>query len=269
MHTHYSDGDLSPSDVVQLAHRAGLSLVAITDHDHTGGIEEARKAGVQVGVEVVSGVELSTTLDGREIHILGLLFDHTHRGLTEYLEYLRSERLKRAERIVERLNRLQVPLTMEEVLAQAGTAAVGRPHIATVLVNRGFVGSYQQAFARYLRNGGPAWEGKHGITPLETARLISSAGGVSFVAHPGDTLDEPILDRLITEGVDGIEVVHPSHSPERVTRFKTLAQTRRLPRCGGSDFHGGGRNDSGAVGKYFVSLHDVETIRSYRSNSRG
>jgi 3',5'-nucleoside bisphosphate phosphatase len=267
MHTLYSDGALSPTEVVRLAHRAGLSTIAITDHDHTGAIEEARLAGTPLGIDVVSGVELSVAIDGREVHVLGMFFDHTHRPLLEYMEFLRAARRTRAERIVGRLNSLRVPLTLEAVLEQADGGAVGRPHVAAAMVAGGFAGSIQEAFGRFLRDGGPAWEQKVDVSPRDAAERVAEAGGVSFVAHPGETFDTRTLSALLDQGIDGVEAVHPSHSQERTAALRALAAERRVPLCGGSDFHGGKKNDGALVGRYTVSAEELETIRSYRHTS--
>jgi hypothetical protein len=267
MHTLCSDGALSPPEVVRLAHRAGLSTIAITDHDHIGAIDEARAAGTPLGIEVVPGVELSAVFDGQEVHVLGYFFDHTHGPFLEYLAYLRRERTARAERIVGRLNALQIPLTLDDVLRQAGSAAVGRPHVAAALVEAGYTGSYQEAFGKYLRDGGPAWEQKVEISPREVADRVAASGGVSFIAHPGEMFDNATLTALLAAGIDGVEAVHPSHSRERTASLRTLAASRRVPICGGSDFHGGKRNDASAIGKYTLPAADVDTIRTYRHTS--
>jgi predicted metal-dependent phosphoesterase TrpH len=267
MHTLWSDGALSPTEVVRLAHRAGLSTIAITDHDHTGAIEEARLVGSPLGIDVVSGVELSVVFYGREVHVLGLFFDHTHGPLLEYMVFLRAARRTRAERIVGRLNALQIPLTLEAVLEQADGGAVGRPHVAAAMVAGGFAGSIQEAFGRFLRDGGPAWEQKVDVSPRDAAERIAEAGGVTFVAHPGEWFDTETVSALLDQGIDGVEAVHPSHSQERTAVLRALAAARHIPVCGGSDFHGGKRNDGSIVGRYTVSAEELETIRRHRHTS--
>ena len=263
LHTTYSDGALSTREVVERARRAGLTTISITDHDHTGAIEEASDVGKQLGVKVVSGVELSASVDGKDIHILGYFFDPTNHQLLEHLSYFRAERLKRAERIVEKLHALNLPLPFKVVLDQAGPGAVGRPHIANALLEQGLTGTYHEAFLKYLGDGKPAYEPKSLVSPREAIALIASAGGLSFIAHPGNLIEEKLLLGLINEGVDGIEVIHPSHSPERVAHYSGIVSEYYLLASGGSDFHGGKKNDSEALGKFHIPEKRVEMMRRH------
>lgn len=261
MHSTYSDGTLTPPELLRRAKESGLSMISITDHDHVGALDEATGVAQELGIEVISGVELSATVGEQDIHILGYFFDHRNRDLLEHLAFFRNERLKRAERIVKRLNGLHVPLTLESVLEQAGSASVGRPHIANALVEEGLTDTYNEAFTRYLAYGKPAYEKKYQVSPQAAIELISSAGGVSFIAHPGNNIDDKVLLDLINAGVDGIEVIHPSHSPERVAHFQGIVSEYFLLASGGSDFHGGRRNDQDALGKYSIPGTLVEIIR--------
>jgi 3',5'-nucleoside bisphosphate phosphatase len=261
LHTVYSDGALPTLTVLQEARLAGLATISITDHDHTGAIDEATAIGARLGIEVIPGVELSTNVDSLEVHLLGYFFDHRNKNLQEYLALFRAERLKRAERIVEKLNGLNLPLTLEAVLRRAGSGSVGRPHIASALVEEGLTGSYHEAFLKYIGFGRPAYEKKYQITPREAIALISEAGGLSFIAHPGNAIDETVLLGLIKEGVDGIEVVHPSHSMERTAHYRGIVSEYYLLASGGSDFHGGKKSDRDALGRYYISLEDVDIMR--------
>jgi len=261
MHSTYSDGTLTPPNLFQRAKEAGLSVISITDHDHVGAIDEATAIARDWGIEVIPGVELSATVGEQDIHILWYFFDHRNRDLLDHLAFFRSERLKRAERIVEKLNGLHVPLTIESVLDQAGSASVGRPHIANALVEEGLTETYNEAFMRYLAYGKPAYEKKYRVSPQAAIELLSSAGGVSFIAHPGNNIDDKVLLELINAGVDGIEVIHPSHSPERVAHFQGIASEYFLLVSGGSDFHGGKRNDQDALGRFFIPTSQVDMIR--------
>lgn len=261
MHSTHSDGALTVEQLVRRAADAGLSIISLTDHDNASGVEEAIAVGREVGVEVISGMELSASLGDQDIHILGYFFDHTNAQLQDYLSIFRAERVKRAERIVGKLNNLNVPLTMDAVLDQAGTGSVGRPHIANALFEEGLTGTYHEAFFKYIGFGKPAFEKKYQISPQDAIRLISSAGGLSFIAHPGNFIDEKTLLALIKEGVDGIEVLHPSHSPERVAYYNGIVSEYFLLASGGSDFHGGKRNDHEALGRYHVSEKHIDMMR--------
>ncbi len=261
LHTVYSDGALPPRDLLDQARRAGLTTISITDHDNTGALQEALDHGMQLGIEVIPGVELSTTIEGQDIHLLGYFFDPENRTLQEYLTLFRTERYRRAERIVARLQELHVPLSFSAVLARAGHGSIGRPHIAAALVEEGLLESYQEAFARYLGFGRPAYERKYQIAPREAIKLVAEAGGLSFIAHPGTAIDERVLLWLIKEGVDGIEVVHPSHSEERTAYYRGIAEEYFLLVSGGSDFHGGRKNDDDVLGRFTISRESVEAMR--------
>ncbi len=262
MHTIHSDGTLTTRELMDRAHTVGLTTISITDHDNTGAISEALALSHEFGIEVIPGMELSASYGTYDIHILGYFFDHTNAALQEYLQLYRDERLKRAERIVEKLNDLNVPLSLDAVLDQAGNGSVGRPHIANALLEEGLTETYQEAFFKYLGFGKPAYEQKFRVSPREATELIASAGGLSFLAHPGNALDEKVLMEVIKQGVDGIEVVHPSHSPERMAFYRGIAQEYLLLTSGGSDFHGGRRNDADIFGKYVISEEEVELMRS-------
>jgi predicted metal-dependent phosphoesterase TrpH len=261
LHTLFSDGALAPRTLVERARRAGLTVIALTDHDHTGGLAEARAASADGGPEIVPGIEFSTSIEGREVHILGYFIDPGHPPLASYLAFVRDERRKRAERIVGKLHALKMPVSLDDVFRRAGEGAVGRPHVAAALVDGGFVSSVNEAFARFLANGRPAYEEKYRSAPQEVFRLVAGAGGLSFVAHPGEAIDGPLLHKLITEGVDGIEVVHPSHTPERTAHYRGIAAEYCLLASGGSDFHGGKRNDDDALGRFTIPDEFVQAMK--------
>jgi len=210
---------------------------------------------------VISGVELSANFEDKEVHILGYFVDYKSQRLLDYLTFFRHERIKRAERIVAKLNSLQVPLRIESVMEHAGTGSVGRPHIAAAMVDEGHTKSYQESFDRYIGNGGPAYERKFQFSPAEAVQLIASSGGLSFLAHPGRYTTDGMLQHLIKAGIDGIEVIHPSHSPEHVAHYRGVASEYYLLESGGSDFHGGKKNDDGSFGSFFVDESKVDTMK--------
>jgi 3',5'-nucleoside bisphosphate phosphatase len=262
LHTTYSDGALSPLELVQRAQTFNLSVISITDHDNVGALDEAIEAGKQLGVEVIPGLELSVTLNEKDIHLLAYFFDYTNQHLLDYLTFFRYERLKRAERIVQKLNEINIPLKLDAVLDQAGIGSVGRPHIASALLEEGLTGTYHEAFMKYIGVGAPAYEKKYQLTPVEATKLISQSGGLSFLAHPGKYTTEVELSTLIQSGVDGIEVVHPSHNEARQEFYRGVVHQYFLLECGGSDFHGGKKNDDETLGTYTVSLEIVEEMRN-------
>ena len=261
MHTTYSDGSHSPYELIKKAKSAGLDVISITDHDSVSGLDEAIAISKEFEIEIVPGMELSATLNGSEFHILGYFMDYHDKVLVEYLAGFRQERLRRAERIVNKLNKMNIPLRMESVLASATGDSVGRPHIANALVNEGHAQSYHQAFNKYIGDGRPAFERKAEFSPEQTVRLISQSGGLSFLAHPGHSLSDELLFRLIKAGLDGIEVVHPSHSPEHVRYYRGIVNEYCLLESGGSDFHGGQKGDDHVLGNVGIPVSTVDIMR--------
>ncbi len=260
-HTTHSDGSLSPLELVRKAKDLGVSVLGITDHDTVGALDEAIEAGKTIGVEVIPGMELSASSPEGEIHILGYFMDYHDPMLTEALTIFRQKRLERIERIVGKLNRMKIPLTVESVLAEASGDSVGRPHIANALVNNGHAASYHQAFNKYIGEGRPAFEKKDEFSPEETIRLIADSGGLSFLAHPGRSVDENLLHRLIKSGLDGIEVHHPSHSPERIEFYRGIVSEYFLLESGGSDYHGGMKKDDHMLGRIGIPPASVDIMR--------
>ena len=262
LHTTYSDGSLSPSDLVAKAKNVGLSIISVTDHDSVSAIGEAIQVGRESGVEVIPGMELSASYQNMEVHILGYFMDYTNSTLQEALAIFRENRLKRIARIVDKLNRMNIPLTVESVLANATGDSVGRPHVANALVNEGHVNSYHQAFSKYLADGRPAYEKKAEFSLEDTVQLISQAGGLSFLAHPGRVVEDTLIFRLIKIGLDGIEVTHPSHSPDLVKYYRGIVNEYFLLESGGSDFHGGMKGDDHLLGSVSISVEQVDAMRS-------
>ena len=237
MHSTASDGSRSPSDVVRAAKRAELVAIALTDHDTVAGLAEARAAGAELGVRIVNGVELSAVEGDSETHLLGLHLSDTsvlERGLTE----LREMRGRRAARIVELLQAQGVQVTFDDVLMQAGVGAIGRPHVARALVADGWAVDVRDAFDRYLAAGRPAYVAKDQLGMRDAIAMVHAAGGLAVLAHPGASATRERLEALVALGMDGVEVKHPSHSPQDTARIRTLAEQLGLLPSGGSDWHG-------------------------------
>ncbi len=260
-HTTHSDGHYSPPELLRRAKEAGISILGITDHDSVSALDEASEFGRTLGIEIIPGMELSASSPSGEIHVLGYFMDHHSPLLTDALAIFRQKRLNRVERIVGKLNRMKIPLTVESVLAEATGEAVGRPHIANALVNSGHATNYHQAFSKFIGEGRPAFEKKEEFSPEDTIRLISDTGGLSFLAHPGRSVDENLLHHLIKSGLDGIEVYHPSHSPELVSYYRGIVNEYFLLESGGSDFHGGMKNDEEMLGRIGVPAPSVDIMR--------
>jgi predicted metal-dependent phosphoesterase TrpH len=237
MHSTASDGLLSPANVVAAARTAGLAAIALTDHDTVEGIAEARTAAEQLGIRVVCGVELSAHEGDREFHVLGL---HLARlsGIEDRLASLRATRRARAAQIVDKLRTLGIPIDLDAVWREAGTGAVGRPHIARVLIANQWARDHRDAFDRLIGSGRPAYVPKQRLPLADAVTMLHDAGGIAVVAHPGHDGTRARLEAFKRIGFDGVEVRHPSHTAEDMARLGTLADFLGLVPSGGSDWHG-------------------------------
>jgi predicted metal-dependent phosphoesterase TrpH len=233
----------SPAENVHMAESAGLEAIAITDHDTVAGIEEAMAEGKTCGIKVVPGVEISTVAYSQDIHILGYYIDYRDKDLLERLREQRELRGSRNSLILGKLAQLNMPLTMEEILAyseekKGEDETVGRPHIAAAMVAKGYAGSISEAFDRYLAKGAAAYVNVPRLSPKEAIRWIHEAGGTAVLAHPG-LYDAPeLLAELVSAGLDGIEAFHSDHTAEQEQAFVKEAERFGLIITAGSDFHG-------------------------------
>lgn len=245
LHTHStaSDGTDTPAELVRHAAAAGLDVVALTDHDTVGGYAEAR-AALPVGLTLVTGAELSCRIDGVSLHLLAYLFDPEEPELARERELVRDDRVPRAHGMVAKLRDLGVPITWEQVARIAGDGAVGRPHLATALVELGVVPSVSDAFtSEWLANDGRAYVDKHELDPFDAIRLVKAAGGVTVFAHPlavkrGSCVPESVIAELAASGLDGIEADHMDHDAPTRARLHGMAADLGLLATGSSDYHG-------------------------------
>ena len=246
-HTHFSDGSLSPAALVSLAMERSITALAITDHDSVDGVAPALAAadalraahveGAPAPPEIVAGIEISSALDGNDVHVLGYFVDWRSTTLASRLARFRDERRARAHAILDRLATLGVPVAEEEVFASAGPGVVGRPHIANALLKAGHVPSIDVAFQRYLGTRGSAFVPRPAFHSAEAVRVIRDVGGAAVVAHPA-SLPTHLIEQLAEAGLAGIEVWHPQHGMATQRRWRELARTLGLVASGGSDFHG-------------------------------
>ncbi|HMS64001.1 MAG TPA: PHP domain-containing protein [Ignavibacteria bacterium] len=261
-HTKYSDGNFSPHQLIDLAVKCGLSVISITDHDNVNGLTEARDYGKKKGIQVIPGVEISADLNGQEIHILGYFVDHENTKFREFLASLRQNRIVRNEKIVKKLNDLGSTIQFESIMGKVGSdTSIGRPHIAMELNDEGFVKNYYEAFIKYIGDGKPAFIKKPNPSSADVIKVINEVGGLSFIAHPGKTVRNEILIELINNGLDGIEVIHPSHSRDDIKYFSSVAAEHFLLTSGGSDFHGGIKNDQKNFGNFYVSMNEIINMK--------
>ena len=251
LHTHSraSDGTQTPAELVQASARAGLDVVALTDHDTADGWDEAARTASQTGVALVRGIEISTRYRGHGVHLLAYLPDPAYPPLVEHLDKVLAGRSSRVRAILERLQRLGVQVDAEDVRRAAhGTAATGRPHVADALVARGEVSDRGEAFRRYLNPGRPAYVDRYAAPLVEMLRVVDEAGGVTVLAHPWgrhgrEFPDEAAFDELAGLGLAGIEVDHQDHDPRSRERLRAIARNLSLVVTGSSDHHGLGKVD--------------------------
>ena len=251
LHSTASDGVRSPTWVVETAAANGVRILALTDHDTTEGLAEARAAAEHAGVQLVSGIELSVDLDGVDAHLLGFGFDVAHAPLQAYLSEQREGRVGRMRRIVRTLASHGLAIEAERVLEIAGEASVGRPHVARALVEAGHVASVAEAFDQWLGDGKPGHIARDRLTPAEAIALVHEAAGVAFAAHPiflGEPYEDPVR-ALAALGLDGLEAHYKHYDADTVEAHCALATELGLATSGGSDYHGLGNPDDREIGE--------------------
>jgi len=239
-HTLHSDGQRSPRELLAEAAGRGLTVLALTDHDTVSGIADATEAAGERGIRLVPGIELSCELHGREVHVLGHFLDPLSQGLVRLAEQMLKERWQRMERMVERARGAGLGgVTLERVIAASGGENLGRPHLARVLVERGYCRSVKDAFDRYLGNGGALFVDRLRLSVEQAVELIRAAGGTSSLAHPGaNGVSRQELKTCAGLGLDAVEAYHPEHVPNQAEAYQRWAEELGLLVTAGSDYHG-------------------------------
>jgi len=241
LHTTASDGRLTPSELVSLAHRSGLRTIAVTDHDTVAAIAEAAAVAATFGMRVVPGIEITAVADEKDVHVLGYFFDPASESLAELLVKQRADRVTRAREIASRLAAAGIHIDIErlasDVAARPGTS-IGRPQLAREMIRSGAVPSVQDAFDRWLATGRPAFVSRTGPSPAAVVEAIHAAGGIASLAHPGVTKRDDLIAPLAQSGLDAIEVYHSDHTAEQQASYRQTAARLGLLMSGGSDFHG-------------------------------
>ncbi len=261
-HTTASDGTLSPRELVRVAVRHGVEVLAITDHDSTDALGAAlAEAGRDATLTIVPGLEINCDVEGAELHVLGYFIDYQAAWFQEFLRAQRAERVARVHRIAERLAALGMPIDPAEVFALVKEGSAGRPHVAQVMVQHGYVKSVREAFDRYLKTNGPANVPRHRLTPADAVAVIRRASGLPVVAHPGLADRDALIPGLVETGLMGIEVYYAEHSPAQIGAYLELCRRFDLVATGGSDFHGPQSGRSNPPGTPTVPWSSWENLR--------
>src|SRR5262245_27518307 len=241
LHTTASDGRCTPHELVGRAFRAGVTVMAVTAHDRVPAIRDAQSAAKACGIEVITGIEILAIESGRDIHLLGYVFDPGDSELAASLATQRMQRMARVEELGARLAELGMPIDLESVLTQAReqpARSVGRPQVARAMVATGYVADTREAFDRWLATGRPAFVPRRGAPPGVVINVVHGAGGLASLAHPGQTDVDSHIPAYVGAGLDALEVYHPDHDADAVGRYRNVASRLKLLATGGSDFHG-------------------------------
>jgi len=238
LHTNFSDGDLSPEQVVSEAKNKGYSAISICDHDCVDGIERAIKAGLEHGVKVIPGVEITAELEEKEIHILGYFIDYKNEALKNAISAISKSRVKRIYGMIEKLKKFDININPEDVFKLSEIGSIGRPHLATALVNGGFVKSTEEAFRKYLADKAPCYVSKFSTSPAEAIKIILNANGIPVLAHPKVLGKDEFIPEFVKAGLRGIEAYHTDHTRPTADHYESLAKANGLIVTGGSDYHG-------------------------------
>jgi predicted metal-dependent phosphoesterase TrpH len=251
---------------VRAAQAAGLTVIAVTDHDTTNGIDEAVRAAAEAGIELVPGIEITSVCEGRDLHMLGYFIDPSSAELTAFLARARADRVRRILGMADRLAALGAPIDPAPILETAARGkSVGRPQVAGALLAAGFVKTRDEAFERFLDFGGPAYIAREGASPEVVIGVIHRANGLASVAHPGVSRRDHVLPALANAGLDALEVRHPDHDPDDERRYRTLAGELGLRVTGGSDFHGDTGHRAATLGSVTLPAADYGAFAASRA----
>jgi 3',5'-nucleoside bisphosphate phosphatase len=260
IHTTFSDGTGTVSEILEEASVKHLKAISITDHDCTDAYPFAGELGSKLGIEVITGVELSSEIDGNDIHILGYYIDPDNPTFSKKLKEMKDARYVRAEKMVKNLNKQGIDLRFDTVLSIAGVGAIGRPHIAAAMMKEELVYSFREAFDKFIGYGLPAYVEKLKMHPKEVFDLIKTAGGIPVLAHPGVTQVDERIPEFIKDGLQGIEVYHTEHPASVERYYLRIAKKHKLAFTGGSDFHNHNHNKS-EIGSPVVPYTTVSSLK--------
>ncbi len=268
-HTTFSDGEHSPAELFEMARKAGVTTLAVTDHDTVSGVALCTEAAKAHGVTYVPGIEISVLLNRREVHILGHFVNANEPGLASFSTRLKTERMTRMEMMVAKMRELGFPVEIEDVVAIAGTAGnIARPHLARALLEKNFVASTKEAFDRFLGDGKPAYVSRFKVTPADAIAMIRTAGGTATVAHPGvSKIERHEIEEMAAAGLAGIEVDHTDHPPSAREKFNRWAAEFNLIGTAGSDFHGAITAPGRKLGTASMNAEKFDALRSRASTA--
>jgi hypothetical protein len=262
LHTTASDGRSSPADLIREAVAAGVTTLAVTDHDTLAAVADVREAARANGVDCAAGIEITAVHEGRDIHVLGYFLDVESAELAQFLERQRADRRRRLFQMLDLLDRAGVPVDREAVRRRALDAgrSAGRPLLADALVRAGHVRSIAEAFERYLGQGRPAFAPREGVAPRDVIELVHRSGGLASLAHPVKLHDDGLIPGLVKAGLPAIEVHHPDHDDADVQRYRQTASLYGLLITGGSDYHGPGSGRTAGLGQVTLPREDFDRL---------
>ncbi|NGP89324.1 PHP domain-containing protein [Aliifodinibius halophilus] len=252
---------MEPEDVVRNAKRHKLDIISITDHDTIRGYQRAREKARELGIELIPGVEITSDFNGRECHLLAYCFDPDHAAIKKLVARHYHSRLERGKWIINELSKEGILIDINEVKAEANGGNIGRPHIAAVLIDKGYVASFKEAFIRYLSDESLGTIKNDYYTHHEVIDTVKEAGGAVIVAHPGNLYNKDDLTELVEAGVDGIEFIHPSHNYKTQKWVEAFANEHKLLKTGGSDFHGGDKEYQKFFGVVTINAKYVHRLQ--------
>ncbi len=268
VHTTASDGLFTPKEIVYWAYKKKLSAIAITDHDTIDGIEEALYYGEKYNLEIIPGIEINTDYQGSEVHILGYYIDYKSTWFLKILKEIRFARYNRAKKMIKKINDLGLQITMDEVIEVSGTASIGRPHIARVLVDHNYALNTKEVFEKYIGINGPAYVERYKITPSEAIEYILKCGGIPVLAHPGLIKDIHIIKELVDFNLQGLEVFHSKHNDDMIKLYYSIANQYNLIITGGSDCHGAIYNGQPLLGTLNISKKYLDSLKAKKNNNK-
>ena len=270
LHTTASDGTDTPAELVRACRGAGITTMAVTDHDTTAALPDAAREAERAGIGFVPGIEITAARQGRDVHVLGYFIDPGSPALKAFLAAQLEDRIRRARAVGRRLAALGVGIDMEALIERNSGRPVLRPHFARALVDAGYVAEEEEAFDRYIGEGKPAYVARRGATPAEVVAIIREAGGISSMAHPGVTDQDALIPEFAAAGLDALEAYHTDHAADDTARYLALARHLGLAVTGGSDFHGVRSGHSSGFGGVHLPASDYAAFLDVvRRRTRG